>query len=465
MKRFFSFFLSITLLSNIPLQASLPTTETLDEPPLDKHRLCLENMVNVARWYCPEVGVIIARTYQELCAEKQNTPFGNQDYLGFVWDAQTNTAQYQDQMLAVLNLNTYYFSNSSMTTIPFDHTHQSEHKFILSPGYSHQRIDALQQSFLERVHMLSNASQTLIQIADVGAGHGYVSRNALIAGSKHAASSRGNTKPLRGARVCAIEQHIPLMKTTEGHGPLMFAFKQAKEISTHFNQTNALAKDYFSVISGDACATLNNTTFQNFFDLLYLGNMLHYCTPEKAQTLGRRLFGAAKEGAFVYASVHTDLFFPSIENDRVFECYKTQRDQGKKFPGWMMLNALAKIKGQHAQDNIFTEAWPLDEETDADSPAKQKAGWHKDSSHRTVTKAFGDNFWSMSHQSYQIYDAFSLKAFFERSGFVIEDVFFLNKYEKRLNIGSIGTGDGRFTSANDTRSAPRVCVIARKPKS
>lgn len=191
--------------------------------------------------------------------------------------------------------------------------------------------------------------------------------------------------------------------------------------------------------------------------------MPHYCTPKKAQKLGLSLFAAAKEGALVYASAHTDLFFPTVENNRVFECYKTQYEQGKKFPGWMMLNTLARIQGKHTYDSVFFQAWPLDEDNDEIPPVQQKAGWHKEASQATIMKISDNDFRTMSHQSYLIYDIVSLKALFERSGFIIEDAFFLNKYEERLEIGSVGTGNGRFTSAQDTQKACRACVIARKP--
>lgn len=230
MQHFVSLFISIALLSMLPYQETLYATDDSTEPPLDKHRLCLQNMVNVARWYCPEVGKIIARNYQELCESKKNTPFNDYDYLNFTMNAQINTSQYPDEMHGILNLNTYYFSNNSMVLIPSDLTSQSQHHFIISPGYSHQRIDSLQQLFLERICELTNTRETLIQIADVGAGHGYTSRNALIAGGKHASSSRHSTKPLRGAHIYAIEQHPPLTRTEQGdHGPLMFAFRDAKK--------------------------------------------------------------------------------------------------------------------------------------------------------------------------------------------------------------------------------------------
>lgn len=128
-----------------------------------------------------------------------------------------------------------------------------------------------------------------------------------------------------------------------------------------------------------------------------------------------------------------------------------------------MLNNMAPIKNESIGESMHRQAHPLNEDNDAFAPTQQKGGWYNVQTNANIAKGRDGSMWMMSHQSLQIYDALSLRGLFERNSFLVEDLFFEDPRGRRIEVSALGLGDGRFTCAQDTQKATRVCIVARKP--
>lgn len=426
----------------------------------EDERTSILRMQDISRWYQPALTKSLGDLLQKTDQEKKGQIYTKEDFFWFLTSMQE---AHPDMALTIRDLMqmTSMSAPKLLTPIPLDFSHVEQEHYILAPGFSHYYIDCVQQKALEESHRLSSTSQTLVQVADVGAGHGFATSRFLLTGVLQASAPQGAT-PLKGVRVTAMEEHTPLIKGETGSGPLMQIFKTTKDCLPTYAQTGARVSDYLTIRYGDAVKALALPSFKDFFDLCYLGNMIHYSAPQKAQQLVDSLFLSLKPGHKAYASVHTGLFFEELLQGNAFEIYEQQYKAGKKFPGWMMANYMAPLQDQEVGDYVERQLWPLEEETDCFSPTIQAAGWYKAPTGGRVMGEDG-KFWAVAHRSLQIYDAISLKALFERSGLVTEDLFFQTPSGLRLNISDVGRGDGRFASTQDTHKASRVCIIARKP--
>jgi hypothetical protein len=461
MKRSFYVVYLFALLVAAPSFACLPLGEK-DQEPFDSFRTSVMELSRVARWFKPSIQEIIDAKIQEHDKEKNNCFYSETDYIDFICQMGRHSPHENLAFENILMVTNDIVTNTVLTLIPVDRTQKN---YILSPGFSHGYVNALQQIALENAHALANGLPSLIQVGDVGAGHGFASQHFLLAGAHHASAPHAHDIPLKGVRVTAIEQHLPLLKSSTGHGPLMYAFSRAKKISITYEKSGARARDYYAVVQSDAASILNQDRFQNYFNLLYLGNMLHYCDPQHAQRVLSGVYSALQPGAQAYASVHTALFLPHLEIEKgdPFEIYQQQYKAGKKFPGWMMLNNMAPIKNESIGESMHRQAHPLNEDNDAFAPTQQKGGWYNVQTNANIAKGRDGSMWMMSHQSLQIYDALSLRGLFERNSFLVEDLFFEDPRGRRIEVSALGLGDGRFTCAQDTQKATRVCIVARKP--
>ena len=272
MKRsFFTIFLGIFLI-NIPAFASLsPHPETHE--PFDLFRDSIVQISQIARWIDPDIHSILNTELQATDKARNKTLYTQEDYVYLIQKVSDISPDKNSIFSDILSITNSIVHNSMLTLIPLDHTHMD---LVLSPGFSHGHVNPLQQMALENAHDLASSLPSLVRVADIGAGHGFASQHFLLAGAHHASAPRIDGSALRGVCVTAIEQHVPLLKQSDGHGPLMHTFGRAKKLSTFYAQSGARVRDYFSVIQADAANFLAQERFQDYFHLCYLGNMLHY---------------------------------------------------------------------------------------------------------------------------------------------------------------------------------------------
>lgn len=352
----------------------------------------------------------------------------------------------------------------------------------LDPGFGFHTLGALGQLYLEELHRRAHASDRVVKTADVGAGFGWMAGLSLVSGGLFASAPKVGGH-LRGVHVTAFENHPLLLGDKAKPGPVMQFFKQAKEASVVFKGSGARACDYSAVVTKDAVVALGEPHRANTFECAYLGSMIHYLSPKRADLMTQNLMHALQPGGRVFASAHTGLHFPDIEklltaaytafktmgigveNDRLetpFKIYQKQIDSGALFPGWMVLTMAQHYDtdGGHIGSD-FTSAQILDETCDTLSPVERHAGAYKCDVPISTRHASGV-LTQRSHRSYQIYDSVSFGDLFKRAGFILEDLFYTDEYGQRAEIDAVGAG-GRFTDIAQTQTYTRVCVVARKP--
>lgn len=431
-------------------------------------------LINVAKWSDADLAAVQEKTLQSLPSNASVV-----DLLLHINQSARAAGIPLERAVSLEKLCGQLFNPQAPKTLSIS-SHINANKTELDPGYGFHTLDPLSQAYLEELHGRAKTNTRLIQTADVGAGFGWMASLALISGSSFAGPPKNNA-PLRGVRVTAFENHPPLLGK-DSQGPVMQFVKQAKEFCETFAKSGARASDYSSVVGADAVIALGDAKRANAFDTIHLGRMIHCLSPVRADLLAKNLMSAAAPGGRVFASVHTALSFPDIEEtfkvmapkrgcktkhphlpafSTPFEIYEAQHKAGAHFPGWMVLGMAQQYtpKGEILLSS-FVSAQSLDESKENLSPVlRQPGAYASEQSALTVHK--GGLQTELSYRSYQIYDSASFCDLFKRAGFDIEDVFYTDIYNRRIEVSSIGR-DGRFTSARDTDLASTVCVIARK---
>ncbi len=289
------------------------------------------------------------------------------------------------------------------------------------PGYSFGGITWLKQECLREARFRVDQGQT-VQLLDAGCGHFYFSFPALLTGSV----------------VTAVDQHPEL------HNPTRFGcpYEHLEKIQSVFPEKGL--KERLTVLNEDLLAYLEGK--ENFFDLTYAGDVIHYQSCLKGASLVHKLHTATKPGGIVYACVN-------VPEAAAFEVYKKAKVAGKKFPGYYARNTM--LDQSRKTKSAYTA---LDGEVDDLSPAYLRAGFHTPHNQETPkekAKKLLVRDCQFTHRAVLGFDAPCLRTLFEEAGFVVIDLSY------RATTGRFP--ENTVLSAELLKLIARVQIIALKP--
>ncbi|MBL0942108.1 MAG: class I SAM-dependent methyltransferase [Alphaproteobacteria bacterium] len=271
-------------------------------------------------------------------------------------------------------------------------------------GFSMAYVNAAQRDYLQLIKEMYESTHKRPQTIDVGAGHGFMTRNALIAGGK----------------VHALEQQKPTYEA------LRQKVGGAKEFLAEGETIASLCK----VLTFNAFRLKDKQEYKEHYDYCWAGNIIHLMAPTQAKELVSILFQVTKPGGIVYATAHSAGSIPSA-----VELFYENKAKGIECPGYMFLNRTIYRRYEFTgkQSNIRIEdgqALPFISEQEETPPSSEKHGLYGEG--QTDIKWIAETTDSEGyiakrhvHTIMHFFNPESLTHIFKAQGFDIEDAYYI----------------------------------------
>lgn len=307
-------------------------------------------------------------------------------------------------------------------------------------GSSFPGINFAQQWALETVCQIAEEKGHRPKVLDVGAGHGFMSRNLVMAG--------GN--------VVALEAQKPTAEAAQR------TLMQAKICLN----TGEKIAEVCKVRLGNA---LNPKSYVDGpFELTWGGNLLHFFDPEDAKSFASNLFSITTEGGYAVYTVNT----PS-KSEQSLKIYRERKVNGSKWPGYMVMDkmiteviTMESLKQMRPQDTSVDVLGVHGVEPSSSlKPGQIKFGQFKDSVHperaqRTVHDVIpnvGMKAKYLCHSVLHFFGPDEARDLFENAGFKVLEIFYFSPSHSKISLSDM-------TDSLLSSEVFNLGIIAQKPK-
>lgn len=181
-------------------------------------------------------------------------------------------------------------------------------------GYSFPGLNENRQDLLVEVRKHKELLGRRPKIADIGAGFGSMSWKLMAA----------------GAEVDAFELHKPaateIKERIKAMSPLFWEGNQYDQLLT--------------IYVGNAMKVLSKVEFENKYDFIWMGSLVHFLTPSDLKDLIQLLGRVLKPGGKILLEANTIKAFSYLANYALAEqVYNKAKTKGMEFPGFMTINS------------------------------------------------------------------------------------------------------------------------------
>jgi hypothetical protein len=230
---------------------------------------------------------------------------------------------------------------------------------------------------------------------------------------------------------------IPLELSKETAKDLMISLKKLRG----FLQEGEHIKDTCPRVLTGSVMNFNSPAYTYNYDGAYIGNLLHFLTPDEANSFVTKLFEVINPGGFVAAVVNT----PSA-SESIVDTWRQSHERGNPYPGYLVQNnhIYRRDYGRGVQQNVairIEEARAVQEGdllpgrvrkgTFAEPNQDDKPNW---SFVNKGVDGFGSflEFSRYEHRTTHYMDPMTLRTLFERAGFTTKQVYYLDTYMRQL---------------------------------
>ncbi len=252
-------------------------------------------------------------------------------------------------------------------------------------------------------------------VFDAGAGAGYATWKMIAAGG----------------------QVIPLELNKKTAKSIMASLKKVRQ----FLQEGEKITDTCPCVLTGSVMNFNSPAYTYNYDGAYVGNLLHFLTPDQSVKFVSKLYSVVKPGGFVAAIVNTPSF-----SDSVVDTWRQAYDQGKDFPGYMMHNSQILRRAYDSfQQNVgvrLEEARSFEEGdllpgrvhkgSFAEPSSDDKPNWlfvREDVDNRGRFKEF----LRYEHRTTHFMDSSTLRKLFENAGFITHHIYYMDTFPRCLS--------------------------------
>lgn len=297
-------------------------------------------------------------------------------------------------------------------------------------------IDDAQRLCLKTISDLyDGANERRPIVADIAAGHGYMTWKMIVAG--------GN--------VTAVEPQDPtreeLIKNAKKSLPFLSPNEKLKDISRN---SKASALDFENAyVYKDK---------RNYYDIIWTGNFLHLLTPKEAMSYVTKLYEVTKRGGYTFATAYGPLI-----SKEVLSSFLQRKEKREEYPGYMITNIREtgyqiRTNPQNKMQEIILmnynlSYFPINTTSQEYSPMERISGEYNDKilkpkcqNEPGLLEPYGEkrlnpndgkiyqSAASIYHMAFHCFDIDTFRNLFERAGFYVEDVFYMNMGNgKRIN--------------------------------
>ncbi|MBS0272096.1 MAG: class I SAM-dependent methyltransferase [Proteobacteria bacterium] len=204
-------------------------------------------------------------------------------------------------------------------------------------------------------------------------------------------------------------------------------------------------KAYLNVPPKDLCPAVYIDTVMNFeskayarvYDITYSGNLIHFLSPEDAQSYVKQLFKVTKPGGVAVATTNAPSYIPCV-----FDLWRKNRDQGNPFPGYMIKdqeiircgysdgserNVAINILDAHSPKN--NDLYPGTERDGFYSDPQDEIKWEPLPSLTTNDASY---FVRNAHSALHFFDTETLSKLFSDAGFTVTKAYYFSGDDEKI---------------------------------
>jgi hypothetical protein len=303
----------------------------------------------------------------------------------------------------------------------------------LDPGFSAGGMSLFLSKCLAQMSSMQESLGTLPQAIVPGCGHGYDLWKMALVGA-----------------VIGVDNHPMLVSAKK---KLNLPGKMTLKAAPYLPE-GVKVRDRVKILDGDILQVLQNKIYQGYFHISYGSNFLHCLGPVHAKAYENALFGSIKSGGIVFESAH----LPLVET---YELYRKQVAKDKEFPGYVVEN----ITMNPSEKTSSSKYAVLEEDGEQVPPVELRFGHYRKGDKRKLSqklRAQRQGGQELFHRSIVGYDAKTLLTLMTRSGFIMDDLFYLTIDSKRVEISEVST-DGTLSDKSQLETLARVFFIGHKP--
>lgn len=310
-------------------------------------------------------------------------------------------------------------------------------------------IDDAQRLCLHTISNLYEINEKRPITADIAAGHGYMTWKMLLA----------------GADVTAVEPQDPARSDLVENAKKTIPFLRADEnLKTVCRSSKASALDF-----ENAYIYKNK---ENHYDVIWTGNFIHLLTPKEATSYVSNLYHVTKQGGYVFATA-----YGPILSKEMASCFLQKKENGEEYPGYIIANVsetgylirtnpINKSTQVMKTNNDITYS-PLSVSLQDHSPIERVPDFYNEKISKVQTqkqqggvlRPYGEEYKdangaicqraaSIYHRAYHAFDTDTFRWLFEKAGFSIEDVFYMDIQTGKRLEGKISLLDDIDTHLN-----------------
>ncbi len=307
-------------------------------------------------------------------------------------------------------------------------------------GWGWGFVDDLRLECLKEVKRRSEQAKTRPRVLDLGAGLGHMGWKLIVAGADYTAIEG------QGAAAKALQQKLLLSKKFLKSGEKLAQFARIK---------NSDVTKWIQRIAQDP------TLKPEPFDVIFMGDFLHFLTPEQINLTLATLHSMINPGGEIFATADSPGIFSIAHSgwqktNQVAQVFFQNRSRGLEFPGSIILNIESSglMEYSASTTNVLNQTYSENQILGGFhssnpnvlglkiAPGESQLGWIGtqptslfESMTEKTTHQCGDSctlvFKSTSKRAIHIFDNKTLRTVFEKNGFVSVDTFYTNNLGKR----------------------------------
>lgn len=316
-------------------------------------------------------------------------------------------------------------------------------------GYSFHYGDSILLSLIF-IKTLSKTINKRPLVADIGSGTGYAAAKMAAAGAKvHLIDIEKKT----------LQQAKNTITDYADKGFILYPGENIEDIITYtpiniFSYKTHYKKHYKKKIIGK-------------YQIITLWNLFHLLTPVDCERLVQQAYEMLVPGGYIFASTHTiGSCFSRYHNFDFVNFFNQQKQQGEKFPGYMSFTKKINVSSSGntieicepkiaPQEKDPNTHWQINGDTWQETTVRQAVDNHN----QKMSSAEPSEIQNQIHLSsiFHFFDRESLSSLFQRSGFILEDTFQVERMGKKIDPTLFTNQTIPF---DQVRS---VTIVARKP--
>ena len=181
-------------------------------------------------------------------------------------------------------------------------------------GHSYNFLNPIKQTLLKDVHNYQRTFGVRPKVADIGAGLGKMSWKILLA----------------GGQVDAFDIQVPTAKEM---------VKRLKAMDKKLWGSDVL-ENILRVFAMDFISLENETELFKKYDFIYIGQVIHFLSPQDVNKLIKILGKMIKPGGKIYVEVNSIHYLSTLKDDRATDYYKEAKKENSDFPGLIAINGM-----------------------------------------------------------------------------------------------------------------------------